>query len=425
MKRYRKLGFTESFCAALQDKLQGGLLCVMAAEIAGFIPEEIIKKVFTLIYQQDPLLRVVLQQSEGFYYFAEPLQPQAIPYQIESADKSFDINKVVEFELNHPLNSAEHLWRARIIFREDQKTFIIFTMNHAITDGISLIKLISRLVDYCNKLVSGKETPTLSLALLPPLEHVLAKINPVLAKNIAIDQDNVPIAWQFSQPVLLTQRTAKVFTLNRSVDFIEKLHQLSHAKGATVNSVLLAAILLTVKQAFPQIPAVCVVPIDIRSRCHPPLTTGQLAMLASDAAVDLIASVGNDDFWQIAAVLQQQFLQRASAVMHASPDYTLADLQQVLAPLEDLEQKQFLVPLSLTNLEDCRNLQQSAPFAIKDIFLGVSTKPGQVGMIIAVMTLMSGFNFIINYTEPMVSRDLVKEFGEAVLQRLDALLIDV
>ena len=145
-------------------------------------------------------------------------------------------------------------------------------------------------------------------------------------------------------------------------------------------------------------------------------------MLATDVAQNFDEKVNTPDFWQTSALLHQQFLQRSAAIMHPSPDYTVAELKQALAPLEDLGQNQFLVPLSLTNLEDCRSLQHGKPFAIKNLSGGVSAKPGQVGMIFGAITLENGFSFLINYTEPMISLDLVKSFGEAVLKRLDAVV---
>ena len=263
MKIYRKLGFVESFCAILQDKLQGGLLTVMTAEIDLIIPEDIIKKVFTIVYQQDPLLRVRLEQKDDLYYFAQSEHEEAIPYQIEMADKDFDINKATEVELNRPLNSAEHCWRARVIYREDQKTFLMFAVNHAIGDGTSIANFVCRFIDYCNKLFSQEEIPVRSYSILSPLEQMLAKVNSEPGKNIAIDQSQQQLAWKFTRPVPLAQRTARIYTFNRPISFIEKLHQLAHAQRTTINSALLTAIFQTVVNDFPQIPAICVVPEDI------------------------------------------------------------------------------------------------------------------------------------------------------------------
>lgn len=112
---------------------------------------------------------------------------------------------VVLEELNEKIESSKGLMWAVLVRNqsENNSSYLLTTLHHAITDGLSSIQLHKDILAYCQKIACGETlTQVPSLSVLPPIQELLpeskkafrGKINGILFllqlwfKEVCIDQ---------------------------------------------------------------------------------------------------------------------------------------------------------------------------------------------------------------------------------------------
>ncbi|MCJ8280583.1 MAG: hypothetical protein MJK14_11935 [Rivularia sp. ALOHA_DT_140] len=122
---------------------------VTISKVKGYISQDSLKNALLFIEKRHPQLQYCISGSVNDLEFSKRANSQ-LPLQVLEYQDNYGWQKVVLDELNKEINSSESLFRATAIYQSNQDyTYLITTIHHAIIDGISSVKLHSEILSHC------------------------------------------------------------------------------------------------------------------------------------------------------------------------------------------------------------------------------------------------------------------------------------
>src|SRR5579883_272265 len=147
MKANRKLAPNEQSMEIL-NCCAGSFNVVTTSHIQGGLNEKIVRQALDLIQSRHPRLnsRIVGNLDSLRFVFGAAKIPLRVVYKQEIEQWQ----EVACEEVNQPIESHKGLVRAvLIIFSEEKRNYLITTLHHAISDGLSTVQLHSEILNYC------------------------------------------------------------------------------------------------------------------------------------------------------------------------------------------------------------------------------------------------------------------------------------
>src|SRR5262245_30751307 len=135
----RPLGFVETYCKIANDLNQSYNLITVAKFYFNNINENIILDSFNLLINKFPSLRASIN-NQPILRFSLNTQKASEHIRIVTADQ-VSLSEVIA-NLTEAVFTDNLLWRAVIITnKESHYHHLIFSLHHAIADGLSVIKI--------------------------------------------------------------------------------------------------------------------------------------------------------------------------------------------------------------------------------------------------------------------------------------------
>ncbi len=319
MINHRKLTPVEQSMEIL-NRCAGSLNIVTISRVKGGLKEEIVRQALDLIQTRHPRLKSCIVGALDSLHFK--FGARKIPLRVVSKQTSEQWQEVVVSELNQPIDSENGLIRAVLItFPNDKLNYLLTTLHHAISDGLSTIQLHSEILTYCHKIVDGeKEENIHSLHPLPDIQELMPKSMDgnitsfkrllFLLRHIIKLRLRRPKTLSFEKCVPLELRRSNMVQRKLNQEITAQLIELCKKERTTVQGALCAAMMLAVAREIDSksranLRLSCNSYIDLRKRLQTEIHRENLGILVS-AIISLHTLDINTYFWDLARDVRQQ-----------------------------------------------------------------------------------------------------------------------
>jgi NRPS condensation-like uncharacterized protein len=310
----RKLGQLEETMEILNQRAKTWNL-VTISRIQGNLQETVLRQSLDIIQYRHPALNSHIINSRNSYYYRSKGTGK-LPLQVVNIREGQEWEAVVNAEMNQVIDSSKYLLRVVLvkILNQQNINYLITTIHHAITDGLSSIQLHSEILTYCQNITAGKSLPIVTtLEPLPPIEKLLpawtnsfkSKLGRVaLLLNIAFQKYwNQPKALRVEKYVPISQRRCEIIHRQLSEESTRQFIQQCRQENTTVQSALCAALMLTVSKQLTKnyednIPVSCLSYLDLRRRLQPEISTENMTVLAA-SLMKFYRITNNTSFWEL------------------------------------------------------------------------------------------------------------------------------
>lgn len=316
----RKLGQLEETMEILNQRAKTWNL-VTISRIQGNLQETVLRQSLDILQYRHPALNSHIINSENSYYF-QSIDTGKLPLQIVNIGESQEWEAVVNAEMNQVIDSSKYLLRVVLVKILNQRNinYLITTTHHAITDGLSSIKLHSEILTYCQRITEGKSIPVATtLAALPPIEKLLpswtnsfkGKIGRIyLLLNIAFQKYwNQLKTLRVEKYVPISQRHCEIIHRQLNQESTQQFIQQCRQENTTVQSALCAALMLTVSKQLTKshednIRVSCLSYLDLRRHLQPEISQENMTVLAA-SLMGFYRITNNICFWELARKVKQ------------------------------------------------------------------------------------------------------------------------
>ncbi|MBD1218133.1 MAG: alcohol acetyltransferase [Aphanizomenon flos-aquae Clear-A1] len=316
----RKLGQLEETMEILNQRAKTWNL-VTISRIQGNLQEIVLRQSLDILQYRHPALNSHIINSKNSYYF-QSIDTGKLPLQIVNIGESQEWEAVVNAEMNQVIDSSKYLLRVVLVKILNQRNinYLITTTHHAITDGLSSIKLHSEILTYCQRITEGKSIPVATtLAALPPIEKLLpawtnsfkGKIGRIyLLLNIAFQKYwNQLKTLRVEKYVPISQRHCEIIHRQLNQESTQQFIQQCRQENTTVQSALCAALMLTVSKQLTKshednIRVSCLSYLDLRRHLQPEISQENMTVLAA-SLMGFYRITNNICFWELARKVKQ------------------------------------------------------------------------------------------------------------------------
>ncbi|MFN5067953.1 MAG: phthiocerol/phthiodiolone dimycocerosyl transferase family protein [Aphanizomenon sp.] len=316
----RKLGQLEETMEILNQRAKTWNL-VTISRIQGNLQETVLRQSLDILQYRHPALNSHIINSKNSYYF-QSIDTGKLPLQIVNIGESQEWEAVVNAEMNQVIDSSKYLLRVVLVKILNQRNinYLITTTHHAITDGLSSIKLHSEILTYCQRITEGKSIPVATtLAALPPIEKLLptwtnsfkGKIGRIyLLLNIAFQKYwNQLKTLRVEKYVPISQRHCEIIHRQLNQESTQQFIQQCRQENTTVQSALCAALMLTVSKQLTKshednIRVSCLSYLDLRRHLQPEISQENMTVLAA-SLMGFYRITNNICFWELARKVKQ------------------------------------------------------------------------------------------------------------------------
>lgn len=295
MNNNRTLSVTEQ-AMELLNRQNGSFNVVTISRIKGEISEEILRQALDRIQSIHPLLSSRIVGTLDHLEFTKGTEK--IPLYVVSQGKNESWQDVVREELNKTIDSSNVLLRCILLYKQSEinTSYLITTVHHAISDGLSCINLQSEILKCYQIIASGNSIDIDCVPALLPLEELLPKW---MKGNKGVSKGkwfllksklqmllHKPERLKSEEIVPLESRSCGMTHRFLEKDLTQKLIELCRQENTTVQGALCAAMLLAVANKIRMekprnINVSCRSYIDLRRHLEPPISNDKMGILAS------------------------------------------------------------------------------------------------------------------------------------------------
>jgi hypothetical protein len=231
----------------------GAFLTAQALEVHGPLTEALLVEAFTHLEKRHPLLGARIDYCGDKLYWVEGSATS--PRVSVVSDVSAGLEGLTEIELHRPYAAnIDRLWRCTWIPINTDRHWIILGLHHAVADGISGMLIVRDLLATCSALVGiGSLPPELPRG--PTLDEVLKPVSPaaLLRRRMRRLQSCLlrpPPLLPIERIAPPDQRRTSVIFGSLSGNVISAVRANARRSGTTINGVLAAALLDSVRHTL-------------------------------------------------------------------------------------------------------------------------------------------------------------------------------
>ncbi len=402
----RELGPMEKAMTIL-DRRACAFNVVTISRIKGPLSVEIVRQSLDQVLRRHSRLNSRIVGSLDSLRFEVGGTP-CIPLRVVDRLHNQQWTDVVLEELNDKIEINKSLLRTVLIRPSGEKDahYLITTVFHAISDGLSCLQLHSEILTYCQSLVTvGSLTQVNSLPALPPVEELLPKSTKKLSKQLNSHQSET---LGFEKYVPMDLRRCGLIHRQLDTEFTQQLINTCRKEKTTVQGALCAAMLLTAANFLragknTDVPVKCRSIVDLRRRLKPIVKAEHMVVTIS--SVMSFHTIKTDtSFWELARDVRQQL--EAGLERDSIFSTVLMYNQSVASVLE--QPHEVLATVCITNVGRVNIPRLYGPLELEEI----SCMPSIAafgGVFYAAVTTFEGklfWNF--PFSEPAISRETME-----------------
>lgn len=298
---------------------------VVISKVTGVLSTKVIRQALDELQEKMPFLQCrIAKHYQDLYLTTE--STAKIPLQVVKQTE-FNLQDVVEKELNQTIDSSKYLIKTIIICNEmsDNINYLITTTHHAITDAKSCMALHEKLFKICQYIQKKKTIAQInkhdfSSDDLIYVEKFMPKkyftIQGSIQKNIAILKEIFRNTFNKHQTLESEKKediaNFKCGITQRKIspEVTEKIINNCHQNQVSVQSAICAAMLISVTNYIrnnkkQKIKASCRIGVDVRKLLNPEIESEKLGLFASNLLLLHNISDGHD-FWDLSKEVMQQ-----------------------------------------------------------------------------------------------------------------------
>nr|WP_322743327.1 condensation domain-containing protein [Sphaerospermopsis aphanizomenoides] len=400
---------------------------VTISRINGNLQEAVIRQALDIIQYRHPSLNSRIIHSQNRFYF-QPIGTEKIPLQTVINLDEEQWQEVVNQEMNQVIDSSKCLMRVVIVTIKDKPkiNYLISTLHHAISDGLSSIQLHSEIFTYYQKLTSGdtiQEVTTLEQ--LPPIEKLLPKYTQGWRGNTSRFLLLLKIGWQkfwkqpktlnFEKYVPIYQRNCAIIHKQIFADATENFIAQCKLENTTVNSALCALLMLTVARKIikPNQKSVCMnclSYLDLRRRLQPAINKENLAVLAT-SLMGFHTINKNTSFWELAREVKQNL---ESGIKHGDI-FNMVLLAKYLTKFCFIFPQQVAATVSVSNIGKVNIPKSYGELELEEISFAGSHSLYAGMFVIHVATFQGKMLLNFVFSQPSISRETMEDMVNQVV----------
>lgn len=311
----RKLGQLEETMEILNQRAKTWNL-VTISRIQGHLEETVLRQSLDIIQYRHPALSSHIVNSKNSCYY-QSKDTGKLPLEVVNIRESQEWEAVVNAEMNQVIDSSKYLLRVVFVKIANQQNinYLITTIHHAISDGLSSIQLHSEILTYCEKIKAGEPIQAITtLEFLPPVEKLLprwtnsfkSKLGRIaLLLNIAFQKYwHQPKTLRVEKYVPISQRRCEIIHRELSQELTKQFIRECKQENTTVQSALCAALILTVYQEIIKTNEnncrlSCLSYLDLRRRLQPEISQENMTVLAA-SLMTFYQITNHTSFWELA-----------------------------------------------------------------------------------------------------------------------------
>lgn len=316
----RKLGKFETAAAISGEYATFNI--VGALLIEGLPSVETVRQALDLLQKRHPFLsaRMLVQGGSRVFELGEL---GSIPLKVIERRHDEHWVEVAEDELNHKFDHQRGPLAQFAFLTDGQKSGeIILNAQHSIVDGVSVENILHELMDHCARIESG-EAPEITDPIPPlgPVEELFPgefQGTRLGWKSAAyfLKQMGDEFRYQLNllgkrKPPIKTDARGKIILIKTPKEITSRLAQQARQKRVTINSVVNAATLLSVREhlyAGAAMPYRYMCMADLRPYVTPVPAVDQIGCFISPLRYT-IRIHADDDLWSLAHRISQQIYQ--------------------------------------------------------------------------------------------------------------------
>ncbi|WP_155968243.1 phthiocerol/phthiodiolone dimycocerosyl transferase family protein [Kamptonema formosum] len=409
------------------NRQAGSFNVVTISRVKGPLTEEVVRQALNLVQCRHQRLNCRIVGSLDSLRF-ETEGTQKIPLRVVSEGHKEQWEEIVLEELNVKIDSSQCLVRAALVRLESESStsYLITAVHHAITDGLSSIRLHSEILSYCQRLACGQQiTQVASLSPLPKLEELF----PESVRGLRGAVKGVLLLLRLKFQLLLHRPETLGFekcvptelrrcgwvTRRLDEELTQQIVKICRQEKTTVQAALCAALMFAAARRISggktrDVRVFCRSAADVRRRLNPAVSDENMGILAS--SLNSFCSLrANTSFWELARDVRQQLeagLERGD--IFSSLLMSRKITESVLARPNEVPGTVFVTNVGRVNIPTAYG-----PFELEEI----SYVPAQAafgGILGAAVTTFRGkmvFNFM--FSEPSISRDTMEILANSVV----------
>ncbi|MEH2054475.1 phthiocerol/phthiodiolone dimycocerosyl transferase family protein [Nostoc sp.] len=309
----RELGNTEKAMETL-NRDAGGFSVVTVGRIKGPLNAEMVRQALDLVQCRHPLLNSCIVGSLDNLRFQTGEIP-LIPLRIVDKLHNQQWTDVVLEELNEKIDSSKGLLRAVLIrsMNELYVNYLILTVHHAISDGLSCLQLYSEILTYCQSFGSNQPiTQVISLPTLPPVEELLPKSTKGLRKETLCHQLEPLNVETLGFEKCVSMELRRCGFIHRQLDakLTQQLINTCRQEKTTLQGAFCAAMLFAVVRKISagqtnDVRVSCRTAVNLRQRLKPVVSNENMIVLTS-SLISFHTLQINASFWELARDIKQR-----------------------------------------------------------------------------------------------------------------------
>lgn len=411
----------------IANRYSGTYNVVTISHITGPLTEEIVRKTLDLVQSRHPRLNsCIVGELDSLRFETE--QTKKIPLRVVH-DRQ--LNDLVLEQLNSEFDSSKCL--VRFVFVPPEKdantSYLIATIHHAITDGLSSLQLHSEILTYCQKIASGEPlNPETSLKPLPPLYDLV----PASMKGFRGTLNIMLFLWHlrlkqlwyrpetlgFEKSVPLESRHCGWIRRQLNETFTQQIVNRCKQEKTTVQAAICAAMMFAVGKKLAMgnprdVRVSCYSFIDLRRRLSPVVHPENFGTLVS-SAISFHTLKPHTSFWDLARDVRKQLESELKSSDIFVPFLILRNLIELI--LKNCDRAPATV--ALTNVGRVNIPSVYGEFKLEEISY-VAGLAAIGGILTAAVTTFEGkmtLNFM--FSEPSISEETAEILVDNVISSL-------
>ncbi|MBV8886421.1 MAG: hypothetical protein JO235_20835 [Chroococcidiopsidaceae cyanobacterium CP_BM_RX_35] len=354
-----------------------------------------------------------------------------IPLRVVEKFDSSQWQEVVLEELNQKIESHQGLMRAVLVHfeRENNVSYLIITLHHAISDGLSSIQLYSEILTYCQKIAASEPiSEVIRLPPLPSVERLLPKslqgfrglmdgFYSLLRLKFLHDWHR-PETLGFEKYVSIESRRSNMIHRRLDKELTEQIVNCCRQEKTTVQAALCAAMMWAVAKQITvgkrvSIRLSCQSFVSLRQRLQPIIGNEDLGMLVS-FIISFHTLETNMSFWGLARNIRQQL----EVDLEASAIFSLMLMLRNIFEFLLAHPKEIPTSVALSNIGRVNISQAYGLFKIEEISFTTAAAASGGALVATVLTFAEKMILNFAFSEPSISQRTMEQLVDSTVTYL-------
>ncbi|MBK1986543.1 alcohol acetyltransferase [Sphaerospermopsis aphanizomenoides BCCUSP55] len=403
---------------------------ITISRIKGDLQEAVLRPTLDILQHRHSRLNSCIIRFRNNFYF-QTAGTKKIPLRIVNDLPEKQWQEIVNQEMNQEIESHKCLMRVVLVHTLDEPNlhYLITTIHHAISDGLSSIQIHSEILEYYQQLASGGTIqPVTTLEALPPIEKLLPKNTQGWRGNLSSILLSLkigilklyfqPQALGFEKYVPIPKRRSEIIHKQLDADLTQMFVYKCKQEQTTVHSALCAVLMLTVARKIFQfhqknVQVSCLSHLDLRRRFQPSISEDNLAILAT-SLIGFHDIKSHTSFWELAREVKQTL----ETGMSNGDIFKMVLIANQLINFCFLFPQQIAATVSLSNIGKVNIPNIYGELELEEISFAGSHALYAGMFILHAATFQEKMLLNFAFSQPAISRETMEELVEQTMEHI-------